>query len=148
MQPLHVLSSLFFIAGMQQPSGSAVEAQPGQLQLIPLQQPQPQPQPQQLQQAVSGAATWQQLDNRSIALVATDVCLKALHRDFLPLGLPLLIQYDLPSTKVRDTYVLLKPPTASISSHRPLPSSATQHQQSRQLVCFLAVQRLLPGGLL
>lgn len=46
------------------------------------------------------AATEQQQDPRSIALVTTDVCLKVLHKDLLPLGPSLLIQYDLPSTKV------------------------------------------------
>ena len=36
----------------------------------------------------------------SVILVATDVCLKALPRSVLPVGLPLLIQFDMPATKV------------------------------------------------
>jgi translation initiation factor 4A len=32
-------------------------------------------------------------------LVASDICLKGIPRELLPLGLPLLIQYDLPSSK-------------------------------------------------
>jgi hypothetical protein len=65
------------------------------------QQQQPQVQQQKQQQ---GAATGQQQDSRSVALVATDVCLKALQKDILPLGPSLLIQYDLPSSKVSDTF--------------------------------------------
>lgn len=38
-------------------------------------------------------------DGRSLVLVASDACLKGLPRDLLPLGLPLLIQYDLPASK-------------------------------------------------
>ncbi len=33
-------------------------------------------------------------------LATTDVCLKALSKDVLPLGLPLLLQYDLARQKV------------------------------------------------
>lgn len=67
------------------------------------QAPRPQQQHQQkehAQQAQQPAASVE-LDPRSIALVTTDVCLRVLHKDLLPLGPTLLIQYDLPSTKVR-----------------------------------------------
>lgn len=65
----------------------------------PQQQHQQQEHAQQAQQPA--ASVEQQLDPRSIALVTTDVCLRVLHKDLLPLGPTLLIQYDLPSTKVR-----------------------------------------------
>eukprot|EP00882_Tetradesmus_deserticola_P012081 GHRQ01012797.1.p1 GENE.GHRQ01012797.1~~GHRQ01012797.1.p1 ORF type:complete len:269 (+),score=97.30 GHRQ01012797.1:742-1548(+) len=38
-------------------------------------------------------------DGRSLVLVASDVCLRGLPRELLPVGLPLLIQYDLPASK-------------------------------------------------
>ncbi|KAI8472627.1 MAG: hypothetical protein J3K34DRAFT_453765 [Monoraphidium minutum] len=35
----------------------------------------------------------------SLVLATTDVCLKALPKELLPIGLPLLIQYDIPTSK-------------------------------------------------
>jgi hypothetical protein len=70
-----------------------------QVQAQEQQMGQPPQQQQQQQQQLPAAGELQQ-DPRSIALVASDVCLKVLHKDLLPLGLSLLIQYDLPSSKV------------------------------------------------
>jgi len=36
----------------------------------------------------------------SLVLATTDVCLKVVPKELLPIGLPLLIQYDIPPTKV------------------------------------------------
>jgi translation initiation factor 4A len=42
-----------------------------------------------------------------LILAATDACLKALPKSVLPVGLPLLIQFDMPATKVRSGRMLV-----------------------------------------
>lgn len=49
--------------------------------------------------AADGAAAAPARARGSVVLAATDVCLRALPRELLPVGLPLLVQYDVPPTK-------------------------------------------------
>lgn len=61
---------------------------------------------QQRQAAVLHSSTTMGLrDNRSLVLICSDVCLRALPRELLPLGLSLLIQFDVTTSKVRGARV-------------------------------------------
>jgi hypothetical protein len=56
-------------------------------------------------------------ERASLVLATTDVCLKALPRDLLPLGLPLLIQFDIPPTKARPSVAAAATVAAAPAPH-------------------------------
>jgi hypothetical protein len=60
----------------------------------------PAQQPEQAEASTSSAAAAAPPKAQCVVLVTTDVCLKAAPKELLPLGLPLLVQYDLPASKV------------------------------------------------